>query len=721
VTRRHDIRASIPVGDLAEEEAVEELARLAAEVAEHDRRYHQQDDPTISDAAYDDLRRRNAEIEARFPHLARTDSPSRRVGAAPVSGFGKVRHARPMLSLENAFDQEDVDDFLGRVRRFLGLDPAAEVVVVAEPKVDGVSASLLYEEGRLVRGATRGDGEVGEDVTANLLVTGDVPVVLRGTGYPDRLEVRGEVYMRRGDFLALNEAQKDEGRAVFANPRNAAAGSLRQLDARITARRPVRFFGYAWGETSAPLGESQWQVRERLSDWGFVLNEPARRCGSIEEVMEHYRRLEASRAELAFDIDGVVYKVDRLDWQSRLGVVSRAPRWAIAHKFAAEKAQTVVRAIDIQVGRTGTLTPVARLDPVNVGGVVVSNATLHNEDEIVRKDVRVGDAVVVQRAGDVIPQILMVLVDKRPSVSEPFVFPHACPECGSMAAREEGEAARRCTGGLICPAQAVERLRHFVSRDAFDIEGLGEKQIAAFWHDRLIREPSDLFTLSRRNGRPPFDPPLQDREGWGETSVRNLFNAIDERREIPLDRFVYALGIRHVGQATARLLARHYGSVDRLLAAMAEAVDREGDAWRELDNIDGIGPKVASTVVEFFTEPHNRQVIADLLAEVKVRDAEAVSAESPISGKTVVFTGTLARMTRAEAKAQAETLGAKVAGSVSARTDYVVAGTEAGSKLNAAEALGIAVMTEEEWIDFLSTRQTPGASGEDKAVPDARG
>ncbi len=693
--------ADIDVEALTEEQATAELQRLAREIAEHDRNYHQLDAPTISDADYDALRRRNQALESRFPELVRDDSPSRRVGAAPAQGFRKVRHAQPMLSLDNAFDDEDVADFYGRIQRFLGLDADTAIDIVAEPKIDGLSAALLYENGELVRGATRGDGEMGEDVTNNLRVTGDVPQWLSGREVPERLEVRGEVYMRREDFLVLNEAQTSRQKQAFANPRNAAAGSLRQLDPGITKIRPIRFFGYAWGEVSAPIADSLWEARQRLAEWGFALNEPARRCESLEAVLEHYRILEEARATLPFDIDGVVYKVDRLDWQNRLGMVSRAPRWAMAHKFPAEKAQTVLKSIDIQVGRTGTLTPVARLEPVTVGGVVVSNATLHNEDEIERKDVRPGDTVIVQRAGDVIPQILAVVQERRPKGAKRFKFPDVCPECGSAAIREEDEAARRCTGGLICSAQAVERLRHFVSRNAFDIEGIGEKQILAFWQNGLVKEPADLFTLESRSEAGAIDPPLQDWEGWGETSVRNLFAATNLRRDIGIDRFLYALGIRHVGQATARLLSRHYETLDRLLDAMTKARERDSEAYRDLVDIDGIGPKVAEIIVGFFAEPRNRQAIDDLRDQIRVQDAELLESESEIAGKMVVFTGTLETVTRAEAKARAEALGAKVAGSVSAKTDYVVAGPGAGSKLKRAQELDVTVLSEADWFALI--------------------
>ena len=694
--------AEIEVEAFNEQQAAADLKRLAEEIGRHDRNYHQLDAPTVSDAEYDALRRRNQAIEARFPGLVRADSPSRQIGAAPAQGFRKVRHSHPMLSLDNAFDDEDVADFYGRIQRFLGLEPDAEIHIVAEPKIDGLSAALLYENGTLVRGATRGDGETGEDVTNNLRVTGDVPHRLKGHDIPERLEIRGEVYMRRKDFFALNAAQEKADKPVFANPRNAAAGSLRQLDSEITKTRPIRFFGYAWGEVSAPIADSLWAAREKLAQWGFALNEPTRLCKSLEAVLEHYRVMEESRASLPFDIDGVVYKADRLDWQGRLGMVSRAPRWAVAHKFPAEKAQTLLKAIDIQVGRTGTLTPVARLEPVTVGGVVVSNATLHNEDEIERKDVRPGDTVIVQRAGDVIPQVVEVVMERRSKSAKRFKFPAVCPECGSAAIRGEDEVARRCTGGLVCPAQAVERLRHFVSRNAFDIEGLGEKQILAFWQEGLVKEPADIFALARRNNdEATIDPPLQEWEGWGETSVRNLFAAIDLRRNIGIDRFLYALGIRHVGQATARLLARHYETPERFLDAMAAAQDRDGQAFHDLVDIDGIGPKVAGIIIEFFAEPHNLTAVEDLRAEILVEDAEPVESESEIAGKTVVFTGTFETVTRAEAKAKAEMLGAKVASSVSVKTDYVVAGPGAGSKLKKAQELELTVLSEADWFDLI--------------------
>ena len=587
-----------------------------------------------------------------------------------------------------------------RVRRFLGIPEKSDVVLVAEPKIDGLSASLRYEAGRFVVGATRGDGTVGEDITANLRTISDIPRALGGKGVPEMIEIRGEVYMLREDFFALNEAQTKAKRPVFANPRNAAAGSLRQLDATITAERPLHFFAYGWGEASALPGTAYWDVLQRFEDWGFAVNPLAQRCKRVEGALALYRKIEAQRADLPYDIDGVVYKLDRLEWQDRLGLVSRAPRWAVAHKFPAEKAQTVLEKIVIQVGRTGALTPVAQLQPVTVGGVVVSRATLHNEDEIERKDIRAGDTVVIQRAGDVIPQVLEVIKKKRRKGARRFRFPDRCPECGSLAVREEDEAVRRCTGGLICPAQAIERLRHFVSRDAFDIEGLGEKQIQAFFAKALIKEPGDIFTLEARDDM--LDPPLAAWEGWGEISARNLFAAINDRRRIALERFVYALGIRHVGQANARLLAKTYGSLEGLRSAMKNAQVPGSEANQELLAIDGIGPKLAETILDFFTEPHNLEVLDHLAGALTVEDFVPAASTSPVAGKTVVFTGTLERMTRAEAKARAEALGAKVAGSVSAKTDYIVAGPGAGSKLAKARDLGVDVVSEDDWLEMIS-------------------
>jgi DNA ligase (NAD+) len=695
-----------PAANLDEAEAASELKRLATEIAHHDELYYRKDAPEISDAEYDALRARNGEIEARFPHLMRDDSPSLRVGAAPVEAFGKVVHRVPMLSLGNVFDEEGLRDFLDRIRRFLGLQSIDGLAFTAEPKIDGLSITLRYENGKLVQGATRGDGYEGENVTANVRTIADIPKSVAAKAFPSAFEVRGEIYMRHSDFEKLNSEQAKQGLKVFANPRNAAAGFVRQLDPSVTARRPLRFFAYGWGDVERLPADTQWRVYEALSDWGFPVNPFMRLTNSVGEMLETYREIEQRRAGLGYDIDGVVYKINRFDLQERLGFVSRSPRFAVAHKFPAEKATTVLRDIDIQVGRTGALTPVAKLDPVTVGGVVVQNATLHNEDEIARKDVRIGDTVIVQRAGDVIPQILGVVLEKRPKGAKRFVFPDVCPACGSHASREinpntgKEDAVRRCTGGLICPAQRVERLKHFVSRNAFDIEGLGEKHIKAFCADGLIQSPPDIFTLEKRDQR--ASSKLAKREGWGETSAKKLFAAIEARRNVRLDRFIYALGIRHVGETTARLLARNYGTADAFLAAMREAgVDREGDAFAALDNIEGIGPAVAAAIADFFAETHNIEVVEDLLKEVTPAPLEKVEHGSPVSGKTVVFTGTLERMTRSEAKARAERLGAKVAGSVSKNTDYVVAGPGAGSKLKNAKDLGVKVLSEEEWLKLI--------------------
>ncbi len=686
----------VPVEKLTREEAAEELERLAGAIVHHDTLYHQKDAPEISDAEYDALKRRNDLIEARFPALKREDSPNRRVGARPSPGFAKVTHAKPMLSLENAFDEADVRDFVARIRRFLSLKAEEPIELVAEPKIDGLSASLRYETGRFVQGATRGDGLVGEDITQNLWTVDDVPKRLTGKDVPDVVEIRGEVYMRRTDFQQLNTRREAEGEALFANPRNAAAGSVRQLDSTVTASRPLHFFAYSWGEIAGPVADSHWHFLERLKRWGFQVNPAAKLCRDIDQALALYEKIGGGRAELPYDIDGVVYKVNRLDWQERLGFVSRAPRWALAHKFAAERAETRLNAITIQVGRTGTLTPVAVLEPITVGGVVVARATLHNEDEIQRKDIRVGDHVVIQRAGDVIPQVVEVVLAKRPKGSKPFEFPAHCPACGSLAIREPGEVARRCTGGLICPAQAVERLKHFVSRNAFDIEGLGEKHILAFWADKLIEKPGDIFRLHRHRDA------VMEREGWGEQSVAKLVDAIESRRTIRLDRFIYALGIRQVGEATAKLLARNYGSFTSWRDAMLEAQDPDSPAYQDLGNIEGIGPSVAADILGFFAEEHNLAVLADLEKELTIEDVAAPAAGgSPIAGKTVVFTGTLETMSRNEAKATAESLGAKVAGSVSKKTDIVVVGADAGSKAKKAAELGVTTMSETEFLKLI--------------------
>jgi len=685
-----------PVDALTEKEARTELARLAMEIGHHDALYYQQDAPEISDADYDALRRRNEAIEAQFPALVRADSPSRRVGAPIAAGFAKVRHSRPMLSLSNVFSDEEAREFVARVRRFLGLAAEDRIEIVAEPKIDGLSASLRYENGVFVKGATRGDGTVGEDITANLRTIASLPVELPKDA-PAILEVRGEVFMSREDFFALNQRQEEAGEKVFANPRNAAAGSLRQLDVSITARRPLSFFGYASGEISEMRAGTHWEFLNNLRDWGFPTNPLSRLCETEDEVLEAHASFLADRATIPYDIDGVVYKVNRLDWQNRLGMVSRAPRWATAHKFPAQQAETILHRITIQVGRTGALTPVAELEPLTVGGVVVSRATLHNEDEIARKDIREGDHVIVQRAGDVIPQVVRVVPEKRPKNSKPYKFPETCPcDLKTPTMREPDEAVRRCTGDLACPYQQVRKLNHFVSRDAFDIEGLGAKHVDEFWSEGIIKGPGDIFRLNRMQAE------IADREGWGEQSAAKLIAAIDARREITLDRFIYSLGIRQVGQATARLLARNYGTFAAFKAAMADAADHEGAAYQDLTNIDGIGPSVAEDLIAFFAEPHNMRVVEDLEAQVEIAEFEApTTTGSPIAGKTVVFTGSLERMTRNEAKARAESLGAKVAGSVSKKTDYVVVGADAGSKARKAEELGLKMLSEDEWLTLI--------------------
>ena len=711
-----------PVDKLTSAEAEKELDKLAREIAEHDRRYHAEDAPTISDADYDALRRRNGEIEARFPLLVRPDSPSQRVGAKASARFAKVVHSKPMLSLDNAFSDEDVADFMGRVRRFLGLKEEEEVAVTAEPKIDGLSASLRYEKGVLVQGATRGDGAEGEDITANLRTISDIPLRLKGKP-PAILEVRGEVYMTHKGFAALNKAQEKDGKPTYANPRNSAAGSVRQLDPAITAGRSLNFFAYTWGEISELLAKTQMGMLEKFTDYGFVVNPLVRRCQTLDQMLKFYRDIEGKRARLGYDIDGVVYKVDRLDLQERLGFVSRSPRWAIAHKFPAEQAETVLEDIEIQVGRTGKLAPVARLKPVTVGGVVVRNATLHNEDEIARKDVRIGDTVVIQRAGDVIPQIVRVLDDKRPKNAKLYKFPTKCPVCGSHAVREVDEKTgkmdvdRRCTGGLICDAQTVERLKYFVSRDAFDIEGLGGTMIELFHEKGLLKEPADIFALTEKpekvskvlaehraalseerraaEGKDPVKAKAKKEEREDKV-VENLMAAIEARRNIGLDRLINALGIRHVGETTARLIARHYRTITAFLKGM-----ESGDARAELESLDGIGGVVAEAICDFFGEPHNVKALHRLLAWLDVTPMAAPAKSSPVLGKTVVFTGTLEKMTRAEAKARAESLGAKVSGSVSAKTDIVVAGPGAGSKLKEAQKHGVQVMDEDAWLKLI--------------------
>jgi len=691
-----------PVDALTEEKARDELAWLAEEIGRHDRLYYAEAAPEISDAEYDALRLRNMAIEARFPELIRADSPSRRVGAAPATGFAKVTHSRPMLSLENAFEDTDVREFFAGIRNFFRRTATEALVaedvieIMAEPKIDGLSIGLTYRRGRLEQGATRGDGVTGENVTANLRTLATIPEALAGREWPELIEIRGEVYMERTGFFALNEERAAAGEPVFANPRNAAAGSLRQLDSTITAHRPLKFFAYAWGEAAASFARTHDEALARFRDWGFTVNPRSRLCHGVDQALAFYNEIAAERGQLPYDIDGVVYKVNDLVLQERLGMVSRAPRWAVAQKFPAQQAQTVLRDISIQVGRQGSLTPVAMLEPITVGGVVVQRATLHNEDEIARKDVRIGDTVVVQRAGDVIPQIVSVVLDRRPKHAQPYEFPDHCPICGSLAVREPGQVARRCTGGLICAAQAVERLRHFVSRDCFDIEGLGEKHITAFWQDGLIRQPGDIFRL---------DPAvIAKREGWGELSARNLMAAIDERRRIVFDRFINALGIPQVGQATARLLARHYRSLGNWRREMEAAHDPASEAFAGLLDIHGIGAEMAADIIGFFAEPHNQAVLDDLAREVTVLDWEAPTqrAASPLAGKTIVFTGSLESMSRSEAKARAEALGANVTSSVSAKTDYVVAGADPGSKATKAAALGVKLLDEADWLSLAA-------------------
>ncbi len=765
------------VDTLTTEQAEAELARLAAEMSRHDALYAEAA-PEISDADYDSLRQRNAALETRFPDLIREDSPSRKVGAPASTQFGEVRHGVPMLSLDNAFAESDVADFVARIVRFLKLPGDDIVAFVAEPKIDGLSANLRYENGILVQGATRGDGRAGEDITQNLKTIADIPHRLKGSGWPARLEVRGEVYAPNEAFAAFNAEAEAAGRRTYANPRNFAAGSLRQIDPTVTAARPLRFFAYAWGETSEPFAETQADALKAFETWGFPVNPRSVRVDGSDALIEIYRGLELDRAGLGYDIDGVVYKVDRLDWQTRLGFVSRSPRWAIAHKFPAQQATTVLEGIDIQVGRTGSLTPVARLHPVTVGGVVVRNATLHNEDEIARKDVRIGDTVVLQRAGDVIPQIVSVVLDKRPADAIPYVFPTHCPVCGSEAVREGEDVRRRCTGGLICKAQLIERLKHFVSRRAFDIEGLGEKQLIAFSERGWIAEPADIFRLAR--DAETLDA-LRAEDGYGETSVKNLVVGIDARRVIALERLIFGLGIRDIGDQTSLLLARHFGDwksfhaaaleaasgipspewtqlaeghgvSPRTLSVMAAADLSPADPWPEapidqklalafpgvaaparralaplaadwpdiielariaredgpsmtlgeIAGIAGVGPVAARAIADFFHEPHNRAVVDALIAELStVVDAERPQSDTPVAGKTVVFTGALERFTRDEAKARAESLGAKVSGSVSKKTDYLVAGPGAGSKLADALKHGVTVLTEDEWLALI--------------------
>jgi DNA ligase (NAD+) len=704
-----------PVEDLGAGEAAREHRRLGEEIAEHDRRYYRDDAPTITDAEYDALRLRYEALESRFPDLASGESLTQTVGAAPSEKFAKRRHAVPMLSLGKAYTDEEVFEFVARVRRFLRIADEAPLDFTAEPKIDGLSLNLRYEAGELVAATTRGDGAEGEDVTPNARTVADIPHRLEGDP-PATFEVRGEIYLTHADFALINERQVASGKAPIANPRNGAAGSLRQLDPKVTASRPLRFFAYSWGEVSAMPASTQSGMVKALAAFGFRTNPLTKLCHSAEEMLAQYRAIEGERATLGYDIDGVVYKVDDLALQERLGSVSREPRWALAHKYSAEQAVTIVDAIEIQVGRTGALTPVAKLRPVTVGGVVVRNATLHNEDFIkglgpngvpIRDgvDIRTGDTVTIQRAGDVIPQVVSVAVDKRPPDSRPYSFPMLCPACGSTAVREMNprtgreDSVRRCTGGLVCPAQAVERLKHFVSRNAFDIEGLGEQRIDEFYRDGVVTRPGDIFTLAERDRRSLTK--LENREGWGRQSAQNLLAAIEARRQIGLDRFIFALGIRHIGETNARLLARHFGSFEALRDVARRAASGDAEALGELTAIGGVGEVVAEALVDFFREAHNEDMLDHLLAQVSPQPLEAVSSTSPVAGKTVVFTGSLERITREEAKAMAERLGAKVAGSVSSKTDIVVAGPGAGSKMKKAAELGLQVMDEEGWFQLV--------------------
>jgi DNA ligase (NAD+) len=695
--------SKVSAGDLTEAQAKAEHARLEAEIAAHDQRYYAEDAPTVSDAEYDKLRQRYSAIEARFPQLRTPASLTQRVGAAPSARFAKVRHAVPMLSLDNAFGEDDVRDFVGRIRRFLRLADDEEIAFSAEPKIDGLSMSLRYEKGALVTGATRGDGYQGEDVTANVKTLADIPQRLKATSVPGICEVRGEVYMTKHAFLALNKRQAETGGQIFANPRNSAAGSLRQKDPSITAARPLGFFAYSWGEMSEMPAETQSGMIKWFERCGFKTNPLTKLCRGLDALLNFHHQIEAQRGTLDYDIDGVVYKVDRLDWQERLGFVSRSPRWAIAHKFPAERAITVLKDIEIQIGRTGALTPVAKLEPVTVGGVVVQNATLHNADEIARLDVRIGDTVEIQRAGDVIPQVLGVIADKRPRGAKPYEFPKVCPcplhtevQRDQTATGEQGVIAR-CTGEFACPYQTVEHLKHFVSRRAFDIDGLGDKQIELFYEQGWIKEPADIFTLEERNAKIH----LEEVEGFGETSVRNLFAAITARHEIALERFIYALGIRHVGDTTAVALARGYGSWDAFHDACLKLAKGDEETRQDMDALDQIGDTVIDSLRDYFAEAHNRRRIERLAAQVRIREAAKPRSDSAVAGKTVVFTGSLETMTRDEAKASAERLGAKVSGSVSKKTDYVVAGPGAGSKLADAKKHGVRILTEDEWAKLI--------------------
>jgi len=693
---------------MSEVEAKIELSRLHKILSNANNDYYNKDLPKLTDSQYDEYRRKYEALETRFPSLKRDDSLSDQVGALPQSGFSKVKHLVPMLSLGNAFNDDDVADFVERGHKFFKHDEGLKLTFTAEPKIDGVSANLLYENGILVQASTRGDGETGEDITANIKTIKNIPQKLKGKGWPDRIEVRGEVYMDHAEFEKLNADAKEKGEQIYVNPRNLAAGSLRQLDAKVTAKRNLKFFAYAWGYASSGFANTQLEAVEKLKQWGFAINPLTILCKDASEMLAHYHKIESQRATLGYDIDGVVYKLNDLDLQQRWGFVARAPRWAIAHKFPAEQASTIVEAIDIQVGRTGALTPVARLKPVTVGGVVVSNATLHNEDEIKRKDIRVGDSVIVQRAGDVIPQIVKVIKEKRPSDSKPYDFPKTCPVCGSIAIREidaktgQADVVRRCTGGLVCPKQAKENLKHFVSRNALDIDGLGDKQVEMFFEQGLIKQAADIFTLEERDKESLT--PLRNKEGFGAKSATKLFEAIKAAKTPELPRFVFALGIRHVGITNATLFAKTYGNFEGFEKAVIAADDEKSEAYQQLLSIDGIGETVARSVIMFFHNEQNQQALKELLEQVKPQIYELnISDESPVAGKIIVLTGTLEKISRAEAKAQAERMGAKVSSSVSAKTDYVVAGEKAGSKLKKAQELGVKVLSEDEWLELVKS------------------
>ena len=678
--------------DLSLQDASVEHSRLSAEINHHNKLYYQDSTPTITDSEYDEIFSNLISIETLFPELVTSISPTQQIGSPLVSGFTKIPHSVPMLSLDNAFKDEDISDFVDSLRRFLKLSVNEPLELVSEPKIDGLSVSLRYENHKFVRGTTRGDGNQGEDITNNLKTISEVPDQLPKTA-PKTIEIRGEVYMTKSEFQELNTYQKSLDEKTFSNPRNAAAGSLRQLNPKITATRPLRLFAYSWGEIDANLPSTHSGFLKHLEDWSFPVHPLTRVCQEVEEALAAYRAISEARQDLDHELDGVVYKVNRIDWQKRLGFRSRSPRWAIAHKFPAERAITVLQDIDIQVGRTGILTPVARLLPVKVGGVLVSNATLHNEYEIQRNDIRIGDTVVVQRAGDVIPQIVTVIEEKRPSHLSPYQFPHFCPICSSKAVRIKGEVARKCTGGLICPAQAIERLKHFVSRNAFDIEGLGTKHIEAFWRSELIRDPSDVFRINEKS--------LSSRDGWGEQSAKNLIEAIDSKRTITLDRFIYALGINQIGQATARLLAYTYSTLSNWRHEMNEAQNKNSESYKELVNIDGIGVSVAEDIISFVKETNNQKMLDDLEQFTSVTDFQSLTTDSPLTGKTIVFTGALEEMSRSEAKTKARELGAKVSDSISQKTDFLVIGTKAGSKAKKAHELNIRIIDEASWLQLV--------------------